>query len=108
VFLDEFEKTNKEVRQALLVPIDDGTHLDRRNEKKLDIKKTIWDICNEPCQRYHCSVPRQAQVSGRRLCEEAPMHDLAKDLQWSFKAKMGAPLICRITAIVPVSVSSTC
>jgi ATP-dependent Clp protease ATP-binding subunit ClpA len=57
VFLDEFEKTTKDVRAALLLPLDDGKSLDvfmyirlinigwycdRRNGHHVDCTKIIW------------------------------------------------------------------
>ena len=63
VFLDEFEKTTREVRNALLIPFDEGKsndfqffslfinptlrhikgkYTDRRNRQPVDCSKTIW------------------------------------------------------------------
>ena len=41
VFLDEFDKTTKEVWKALLLPFESGAYFDRRNGKALDCSKTI-------------------------------------------------------------------
>lgn len=60
VFLDEFEKTTRDVQNALLIPFDEGndspdnpilflqtkyvtgTYTDRRNRQPVDISKIIW------------------------------------------------------------------
>ncbi|UKZ66600.1 uncharacterized protein TrAtP1_007771 [Trichoderma atroviride] len=42
VFLDEFEKTTKEIHSSLLLPFDNGEYRDRRNGEKIDCSKTIW------------------------------------------------------------------
>jgi ATP-dependent Clp protease ATP-binding subunit ClpA len=36
VFLDEFEKTMTSVRQVLLLPLDPGIYVDRRNLREVD------------------------------------------------------------------------
>ena len=43
VFLDEFEKTTEQIRNALLVVLDEGKYRDRRDPAKvIDCSKTIW------------------------------------------------------------------
>ncbi|KAM0258384.1 hypothetical protein ACHAQJ_003859 [Trichoderma viride] len=42
VFLDEFEKTTKEIHQSLLLPFDNGEYQDRRNGDKINCSNTIW------------------------------------------------------------------
>ncbi|CAK3802369.1 P-loop containing nucleoside triphosphate hydrolase [Lecanosticta acicola] len=42
VFLDEFDKTKREVREALLKVMDAGTYTGRPNNLKIDCTKTVW------------------------------------------------------------------
>lgn len=42
VFLEEFDKTTKEVQQAMLLLFESGKYRDRRNQQELDCSKTLW------------------------------------------------------------------
>ncbi|TFA98454.1 Chaperone protein ClpB [Trichoderma ghanense] len=42
VFLDEFEKTTKEIHQTLLLPFDNGEYRDRRTGDRINCSDTIW------------------------------------------------------------------
>ncbi|RMJ14913.1 hypothetical protein CDV36_005445 [Fusarium kuroshium] len=42
VFLDEFEKTTREIHQALLLPFENGEYEDRRDHGKVNCWNTIW------------------------------------------------------------------
>ena len=42
VFLDEFEKTTHEVRQALLLVLDSGFYKSRIDNNQIDCSRTIW------------------------------------------------------------------
>lgn len=42
VFLDEFDKTDQEVRNSLLLLLDSREYHDRRTDKAVDATKTIW------------------------------------------------------------------
>lgn len=108
VFLDEFDKTEKEVRNALLVVIEKGTHPpgaealtgflifnreyeDRRYNTAVDCSKTIWIIAtNVGAQRivaYHqtnlCNLSEE-QVANVNLDE------LQKELRGIYQDAFGA------------------
>ncbi|KAH0285566.1 P-loop containing nucleoside triphosphate hydrolase protein [Aureobasidium namibiae CBS 147.97] len=46
VFLDEFDKTNQEVRQSLLTILDSGVGLDLRSNTVIDVSKSIWILAS--------------------------------------------------------------
>lgn len=102
VFLDEFEKTTDEVRQALLLPLDLGHYRDRRSKQEIDCSKMIWIFaCNlgyEHITKFHGSHMKDKtgkQQSNVRLSV------LEHQLNTLLKAKLGSPLIGRMDAIIP-------
>jgi hypothetical protein len=95
------QKTNNDVRRALLLPLDDGTYLDRRNGKKLNTSKTIWIFATNHSEEIIDSFADKHRALGDDFAKKVPLDVLKKDLRTSFKQSMGAPLIGRITAIVP-------
>ncbi|KAI1775492.1 P-loop containing nucleoside triphosphate hydrolase protein [Hypoxylon cercidicola] len=105
VFMDEFEKFDDTIRNALLIPFDQGEYADRRNTQKVDCSKTIWilatnkfdSIIHDIC-KGRGEIPSNPNLGPedltlrRQLC-----HRLLKECMTTF----GAPLACRITEIIP-------
>lgn len=91
VFMDEFEKTTKEIHQALLLPFDNGEYQDRRNLKKIDCSKTIWILATNALDtriRNFCKV-NEAVLFKEEASENRVrlMKELDKDLKNDFLAK---------------------
>lgn len=103
VFLDEFEKTTKEVHKSLLLLFDEGFYQDHRVVgKQLDCTKIIWVLASnqgeEMIQKYwddHLAErPEYAQL-------QLPIDPLQRQLEQSFQSTLGAPLTGRVSAIIP-------
>lgn len=102
VFLDEFEKTTEEVRNALLLPFESGLYRDRRTGLGLDCSKTIW-IC-----ATNLVDPLIASFFAKCLTNKshdeqkrAPYQELDGHIRASFTERLGAPLTGRLGVIVP-------
>ncbi|KAL8919145.1 MAG: hypothetical protein Q9172_005106 [Xanthocarpia lactea] len=103
IFLDEFEKTTKDVHKSLLLLFDEGFYKDHREEGKLlDCTKTIWILASNKgekmIQKYWdehlANKPEYAQL-------QIPMDLLQRKLEESFQVTLGAPLTGRLSAIIP-------
>ncbi|KAK0704276.1 P-loop containing nucleoside triphosphate hydrolase protein [Apiosordaria backusii] len=111
VFLDEFEKTEQKVQEALLLPFQSGLHLDRRNLKLIDCSKTIWILATNAfddhilsfCKTHYRDLFTNTVGLDRRASEQA--RKLGKKLSAIIKkesiTKFGAPLTGRITSVIP-------
>ncbi|RSM04374.1 hypothetical protein CDV31_010076 [Fusarium ambrosium] len=103
VFFDEFEKTTKEIHQALLLPFDNGEYQDRRNRGKVDCLNTIWilatnaldstvvDFCEENSKILDGDENEKSQLS----------KELSKQLRQTFLHYFKAPLTGRVSDFVP-------
>lgn len=102
VFLDEFDKTDDEVRQALLMPLEDGTYIDRRKNAKVDCKDTIWILA---ANLGSVTIAKfwDAHLKGRSEDQQtqAPFKSLQRFLEKDAISKFGAPITGRLSAIVP-------
>ncbi|OCK78281.1 P-loop containing nucleoside triphosphate hydrolase protein [Lepidopterella palustris CBS 459.81] len=105
VFLDEFEKTTKEVQNSLLIPFDEGKYTDRRNRQPVDCSKTIWiiatnaldDIILDFCDIYQDDV----HDTSDQLRHSELMTDLSNRLKKQLKSTFGNPLSGRISLVLP-------
>jgi ATP-dependent Clp protease ATP-binding subunit ClpA len=92
VFLDEFEKTTREVQNACLIPFDEGKYVDRRNREAVDCSKTIWIIATNAldrkivdfCEKNPGVLTNDDQDKHARL-----MTDLEKTLKKQLKHTFG-------------------
>jgi hypothetical protein len=110
IFLDEFEKTTREVQNALLIPFDEGLssffmllcisakmyagrYIDRRNRETLDCSQTIWVIATNAvdgiiadfCETRKSQVfDTEDQIQHSRL-----MDDLASMMKKQIKTEFG-------------------
>ncbi|RSL46328.1 hypothetical protein CEP53_010370 [Fusarium sp. AF-6] len=103
VFFDEFEKTTKEIHQALLLPFDNGEYQDRRDRGKVDCLNTIWilatnaldstvvDFCEENSKILDGGENEKSQLS----------KELSKQLRQTFLHCFKAPLTGRVSDFVP-------
>lgn len=102
IFLDEFDKTTDAVRKSLLLPFEDGSYRDRRNQNALDCSKFIWILASnlgvEAINRFWAE-----HLTGRNQDQQtkAPYPELRTTLQHHVTAVFGAPLVGRLSTIVP-------
>ena len=102
VFLDEFDKTTKEVRNSMLLTLDTGHYKSRVDGTPLDCSKVIWIMAtnkgDEQIQRFWdehlADAPEERQLS-------APMHVLQSRLSRTLIDEFGPPLTGRLSAIIP-------
>ena len=102
VFLDEFDKTTEDVRQAMLLLFESGSYTDRRNNKKIDCSRVLWILA------ANLGVPEITKFWINNLKDrnpeqqkKAPIRDLQATLKQCIIQTFGAPLTGRFSAIVP-------
>ncbi|RYP92608.1 hypothetical protein DL770_001250 [Monosporascus sp. CRB-9-2] len=105
VFMDEFEKTSKDIHNTLLLPFQGGRYEDRRNGKIIDSSKTIWILAtNKLDDSIHAFCGANKQILFESEDEEAQdklVGKLCRQLRKEFIGHFGAPLGGRITEILP-------
>ncbi|KAK8075355.1 hypothetical protein PG997_010018 [Apiospora hydei] len=105
VFLDEFEKAGKDIRQALLIPLQDGTYQDRRDLSPVDCGKTVWIFATnafDPTIHEFCRRNKDVIYDPRKMREsEKLMGDLSKDIRKESEGHFGAPITGRVTVWLP-------
>ncbi|VBB73884.1 Putative protein of unknown function [Podospora comata] len=111
VFLDEFEKTEPNVQEALLLPFQSGLYLDRRNQQSVDCSKTIWILATNAfddtilsfCKTHYRELFTNTVGLDKRASHQ--VRALGKELSAMIKkeaiGKFGAPLTGRITSVIP-------
>ncbi|KAL7786205.1 P-loop containing nucleoside triphosphate hydrolase protein [Trichoderma ceciliae] len=104
VFLDEFEKTSKEIHQALLLPFDNGEYRDRRNGDKINCSNTIWIMAinaldNTILEFYEKNDALAGDNEGER---SRLVRKLSGRLQEDFLQQFGAPVTGRISDFIPL------
>lgn len=102
VFLDEFEKTTDDVRQAMLLLLESGTYTDRRNKQMIDCSKVIWVLAaNLGIEEITKFWIDNLKDRNQEQQKEVPLHDLQANLKQCVMHAFGAPLAGRFSAIVP-------
>ncbi|KAJ4400290.1 hypothetical protein N0V85_005798 [Neurospora sp. IMI 360204] len=105
VFLDEFEKTEDEVRESLLKPFEEGITRNHKSLEWIDCSKTIWilatnafdHIIHNFCKKHDKILfADEPGREGQKLITK-----LSKMIQKESISKFGAPLSGRITEFVP-------
>ena len=102
VFLDEFNKTEREVHNSLLLVLDSGEYHDRRNNKLIDATKTIWvmatNLGDTEIMRFY-----RTRLEGVDPKEKAkvPYARLTEELKARFREVFGAPMAGRMRNIAP-------
>ena len=102
IFLDEIDKTTKEVRNAMLKVFEHGFYQERRFSKLIDCSKVIWIMASnhgyEIIQKFWADElqdrPEEQQL-------EASFKSLEQSLNHSIISEFGAPFAGRLSAIVP-------
>lgn len=102
VFLDEFDKTTKDVREAMLLLFESGSYIDRRNRNKVDCSKVLWILAanlgvGEITKFWVDNLKGRNQEQQKT----ASIRDLQVTLRKCILQTFGAPLTGRFSAIVP-------
>lgn len=102
VFLDEFEKFNEEVCNALLLGFDSVFYRDRCTGKALDCTKTILVLVTnhgqEPIVKLYNQFMRDQTKEVRA---KAPVDRLDRALKEAFTLDMVGPMADRLSPIIP-------
>ncbi|KAJ9158282.1 ATPase, aaa-2 [Coniochaeta hoffmannii] len=120
VFLDEFEKTSREIHQSLLLPFDNGEYQDRRSLATIDCSRTIWilatnaldDTIIQFCganpailQQGNDGGSANGGTNGNGGDDDAASQRLAKKLATALRAafldRFGAPVTGRVSDFIP-------
>ncbi|KAI8957762.1 P-loop containing nucleoside triphosphate hydrolase protein [Daldinia sp. FL1419] len=111
VFMDEFEKTSKEIHNTLLIPFQNGCYEDRRNGGHIDCSKTIWILAtnqlDENILGFCAANEKTLLYSEDEDAQDKLAEKLCDQLRKEFTGHFGAPLSGRITAILPFLVFGT-
>ncbi|KAH6608629.1 hypothetical protein Trco_001975 [Trichoderma cornu-damae] len=108
VFLDEFEKTTKEIHQTLLLPFDNGEYRDRRNGDKVNCSKTIWIMATNALDETILDFYEQNHdLAGEDEDERSRLarklsQQLREGFLQQFGAKTQAPVTGRISDFIPL------
>lgn len=102
VFLDEFDKTDEEVRNSLLLTLDSSDYHDRRNNKAVDATKTIWILATNLGDRAITGSYKD-RIEGATDSEKAKLpHKLIQNqLKALFRDNFGAPMAGRMKNVAP-------
>lgn len=102
IFMDEFDKTTREVYQAMLLPFESGFYHDHRNGKKLDCTNHIWllaaNLGEDHIWRFWNDYIENKSIAQQ---ERAPLGRLQKLLRARAIETFGAPLTGRLREVVP-------
>ena len=102
VFLDEFDKTTDAVRQAMLLLLESGSYMDRRNNTKVDCSKVLWILAaNLGVKEITKFWVENLKDRDQEQQKKAPIRDLQATLKQCIIQQFGAPLTGRFSAIVP-------
>ncbi|KAF2874884.1 P-loop containing nucleoside triphosphate hydrolase protein [Massariosphaeria phaeospora] len=102
VFLDEFDKTREEVRDALLLITENGNYVDRRTNTPVDCTKTIWIIATNYgsalIDNYYAEHIEKLSEDKK---DKVNLKPLQSALKQAYKNMFKAPFTGRISLIVP-------
>ncbi|KAK4539926.1 hypothetical protein LTR36_009968 [Oleoguttula mirabilis] len=102
IFLDEFDKTNKECRDALLKVLDTGAYRDRKTNKEVDGSRFIWmlaaNLGDTAIADFH--YKHMAALKGEEV-DKISIKPLRTELSGIFRNAFSPPIAGRIDTIVP-------
>ncbi|KAI1373965.1 P-loop containing nucleoside triphosphate hydrolase protein [Hypoxylon crocopeplum] len=105
VYMDEFEKTNQEIHNVLLLPFDQGEYTDRRTAEKVDCSQTIWVLATDKFDQIiydFCTLNGEILSNSDLGPELLNLHKrLCRQLRKECIESFGAPLTSRITDVIP-------
>lgn len=104
IFLDEFEKTTKEIHSSLLLPFDNGEYQDRRNGDKINCSKTIWILATNALDNTILDFCEENDFTVGDIGDEKSrlVRKLSQQLRESFLQQFGAPVTGRISDFIPL------
>ncbi|KAH0491273.1 hypothetical protein TgHK011_002710 [Trichoderma gracile] len=104
VFLDEFEKTTKEIHQTLLLPWDNGEYRDRRTGERINCSNTIWIMATNALDETILDFyEHNNAVVGEDVDERIRLvRKLSQQLREAFLQQFGAPVTGRISDFIPL------
>lgn len=102
VFLDEFDKTKKEVHNSLLLVLGEGLYHDRRDNMAVDARKVIWILASN-LGDHEITTFYDDRLKGLSELEKmkAPHKVLENQLKARFRNAFGAPIAGRMKDIAP-------
>ncbi|KAK4549484.1 hypothetical protein LTR36_006481 [Oleoguttula mirabilis] len=102
VFLDEFDKTDQEVRNSLLLLLDSGEYHDRRTNKPIDATKTIWILATNLGDHAITKFYKD-HMEGATETEKAkiPHKLLQNQLKALFRDRFSAAMAGRMKNVAP-------
>ncbi|KAK3707710.1 hypothetical protein LTR37_011887 [Vermiconidia calcicola] len=102
VFMDEFDKTDKEVHNSLLLVLDSGEYHDRRNNNYVDCSKTIWIMATNLGDQDITSFYRDYLENEAPDAKAKVQYDeLTDNLKGRFRDTFGAPMAGRMRNVAP-------
>ncbi|TKA26876.1 hypothetical protein B0A50_04322 [Salinomyces thailandicus] len=102
VFLDEFDKTDHEVRNSLLLLLDSGDYHDRRTNQPVDASKVIWILATNLGDKAIGKFYTERLEAGTEIERlQAPHKLLQSKLMALFRDNFGAPMAGRMKNIAP-------
>ncbi|KAK3714028.1 hypothetical protein LTR37_008057 [Vermiconidia calcicola] len=102
VFMDEFDKTDKEVHNSLLLVLDSGEYHDRRNNNYIDCRKTIWIMATNLGDQDITSFYRDYLEDETPDAKAKVQYDeLTDNLKGRFRDTFGAPMAGRMRNVAP-------
>lgn len=105
VFLDEFEKTSRNIHQALLLPFDNGEYQDRRTLMNVNCSRTIWILAtnalDETILKFCDEHPAILHSDGNDATAKRLSRKLSTALRGAFLDRFGAPLTGRVSDFIP-------
>ncbi|KAF2194328.1 P-loop containing nucleoside triphosphate hydrolase protein [Zopfia rhizophila CBS 207.26] len=105
VFLDEFEKTTRDVQNALLIPFDEGRYTDRRNRQAVDCSKAIWILATNAVDNIILDFSEANRIElfepSDALRQAELMNNLSISINKQLKTEFGTPLTSRLSVTIP-------
>ena len=102
VFLDQFDKTEKQIHNSLLLVLGNGQYHDRRTNRPVDCSKTIWIMASNSGDQEITKFYR-THLDGVDPKEKTnvPYTRLTEQLKARFRSVFGAPMAGRMRSIAP-------
>ncbi|KAF1999400.1 P-loop containing nucleoside triphosphate hydrolase protein [Amniculicola lignicola CBS 123094] len=102
VFLDEFDKTSKEIRQSFLELFDQGEYMDRRDNIEVDCSRIIWIIATNfgdtIIEQFYDRNMKLLSDDAKDKFDLTPLQD---NLIKGYEQQFGAPFTGRTRLMVP-------
>ncbi|SMY21909.1 unnamed protein product [Zymoseptoria tritici ST99CH_1A5] len=102
VFLDEYDKTEKDVRDALLTVMASGTYCERRGNTNVDCRKVIWILATNKGDTAIATFHKKYIASRKEEdISKVSVVSLSRQLHKLFTTLYSPAVAGRINAIIP-------